>query len=363
MPARVLDVGCGDGQVSRLAGRRGARAGRRHRPDLEPGGRRRASVAVAPIFARGAAAELPFRRRRRSTPWWPASCSSTSPRSTTRSPRSPGCSHPAAGSASSSTIRCCRRRTADGSTTRCSTRRSSTGGSGPYLVEDESIEEVEKDVFIPFIHRPLSRYINALAGQRAVGGTDGRAGAAARFPRPRRGVRGGGDDPAPAVPAHAQAHHRLSGAGRVARGDRHPRDHGFVRGGTLATAATCSRISAGTSSTTCRPRSSRRSSNWPARPGSEIDRLALVAGRQHVGPGRRRSRRSAPPGTACGCCSSRPSTRELVRRYDSTRGATRSTGGRRPGRGDRAGARPARSTGAGRAPISSSTRPTSTSTR
>ena len=35
---------------------------------------------------------------------------------------------------------------------------------GPYLIEDETIEEVEKDVFIPFIHRPLSRYVNALAG-------------------------------------------------------------------------------------------------------------------------------------------------------------------------------------------------------
>jgi SAM-dependent methyltransferase len=33
---------------------------------------------------------------------------------------------------------------------------------GPYLVEDETIEEVEKDVFIPFIHRPLSRYLNTL---------------------------------------------------------------------------------------------------------------------------------------------------------------------------------------------------------
>jgi SAM-dependent methyltransferase len=33
---------------------------------------------------------------------------------------------------------------------------------GPYLVEDKSIEEVEKDVFIPFIHRPLHRYVNAL---------------------------------------------------------------------------------------------------------------------------------------------------------------------------------------------------------
>ena len=34
---------------------------------------------------------------------------------------------------------------------------------GPYLVEDETIEEVEKDVFIPFIHRPLSRYVNTLS--------------------------------------------------------------------------------------------------------------------------------------------------------------------------------------------------------
>jgi SAM-dependent methyltransferase len=34
---------------------------------------------------------------------------------------------------------------------------------GPYLTEDETVEEVEKGVFIPFIHRPLSRYVNALA--------------------------------------------------------------------------------------------------------------------------------------------------------------------------------------------------------
>ncbi|HWE56611.1 MAG TPA: methyltransferase domain-containing protein [Acidimicrobiales bacterium] len=35
---------------------------------------------------------------------------------------------------------------------------------GPYLIEDNSFEEVEKGVWIPFIHRPLSRYINAMAG-------------------------------------------------------------------------------------------------------------------------------------------------------------------------------------------------------
>jgi SAM-dependent methyltransferase len=33
---------------------------------------------------------------------------------------------------------------------------------GPYLVEDDTLEEVEKGVFIPFIHRPLSRYVNAM---------------------------------------------------------------------------------------------------------------------------------------------------------------------------------------------------------
>ena len=34
---------------------------------------------------------------------------------------------------------------------------------GPYLIEDARDEEVEKGIFIPFIHRPLSRYVNALA--------------------------------------------------------------------------------------------------------------------------------------------------------------------------------------------------------
>jgi ubiquinone/menaquinone biosynthesis C-methylase UbiE len=34
---------------------------------------------------------------------------------------------------------------------------------GPYLVEHHSVEEVAKDVWIPFIHRPLSFYVNALA--------------------------------------------------------------------------------------------------------------------------------------------------------------------------------------------------------
>ena len=39
---------------------------------------------------------------------------------------------------------------------------------GPYLVEDSTMEEVEKGVFIPFIHRPLSRYVNALVDNGLV---------------------------------------------------------------------------------------------------------------------------------------------------------------------------------------------------
>ncbi len=39
---------------------------------------------------------------------------------------------------------------------------------GAYLVEKESIEEVQKGVFIRFVHRPLSRYINALASNSLI---------------------------------------------------------------------------------------------------------------------------------------------------------------------------------------------------
>jgi SAM-dependent methyltransferase len=33
---------------------------------------------------------------------------------------------------------------------------------GPYLAENHSVEEVDKNVWIPFVHRPLSVYVNAL---------------------------------------------------------------------------------------------------------------------------------------------------------------------------------------------------------
>jgi len=34
---------------------------------------------------------------------------------------------------------------------------------GPYLIEQESVEQVEQGVFIRFVHRPMSRYVNSLA--------------------------------------------------------------------------------------------------------------------------------------------------------------------------------------------------------
>ena len=39
---------------------------------------------------------------------------------------------------------------------------------GPYLIEDNSAEEVAPGVLLPFIHRPLHRYVNAMAGHGLV---------------------------------------------------------------------------------------------------------------------------------------------------------------------------------------------------
>lgn len=39
---------------------------------------------------------------------------------------------------------------------------------GPYLDETETIEQVELDVWIRFIHRPMSRYVNALAAHGLI---------------------------------------------------------------------------------------------------------------------------------------------------------------------------------------------------
>jgi SAM-dependent methyltransferase len=34
---------------------------------------------------------------------------------------------------------------------------------GPYLLEETTVEQIENGVFLPFVHRPLHRYVNAMA--------------------------------------------------------------------------------------------------------------------------------------------------------------------------------------------------------
>ena len=105
----------------------------RRRPGLRPRRGRRPAV----------------RRRGASTPSSPASCSSTSTRSTRRSPRWPGCcapggrfcfflNHPLLQTPNSGWI-----------DDQLLDPPEQYWRIGAYLVEDETIEEVEKDVFIP----------------------------------------------------------------------------------------------------------------------------------------------------------------------------------------------------------------------
>ena len=96
-----------------------------------------------------------------STPWWPAWCSSTSSTIGRRSPRSAAFSSQAGGFCSSSTTRCSRRPTAAGSTT--TFWRSSTGGSAPTSSKTSPRRRWRPGCFLPFVHRPLSRYVNTMA--------------------------------------------------------------------------------------------------------------------------------------------------------------------------------------------------------
>ena len=178
--------------------RRRGRGRRRRRPDLGPGhrGPRRGGAGLR----RAGAAALPFRRRP-STTRSPAWCSSTSATSTTPSPRSRGCwspggrflfflNHPLLQTPSSGWI-----------DDQVLDPPEQYWRIGPYLVEDETVEEVEKGVFIPFIHRPLSRYVNAIAANGLVI-SPWRSRRRRRVPGPGGGVPGRGDHPSVAPPRH-----------------------------------------------------------------------------------------------------------------------------------------------------------------
>lgn len=156
---RVLDVGCGDGQVSRLAAKLGAQV-----VGIDPTWN---CVSVASqrgggVFARAGAAQLPFAD---ATFDAVVAClvfehirdvdSAIAEVARVLEPGGRFCfflNHPLLQTPNSGWI-----------DDQFLDPPEQYWRIGPYLVEDETIEEVEKDVFIPFIHRPLSRYINTLA--------------------------------------------------------------------------------------------------------------------------------------------------------------------------------------------------------
>jgi len=158
---RVLDVGCGDGQISRLAARMGSNTVIGIDPTWN-------QVAVAaeraggPAFARAGAADLPFAD---GTFDAVVACLvfehirdvDSAIAEVARVLRPGGrfaffLNHPLLQTPNSGWI-----------DDQVLDPPEQYWRIGPYLVEDETIEQVEKGVFIPFIHRPLSRYINALA--------------------------------------------------------------------------------------------------------------------------------------------------------------------------------------------------------
>ncbi len=156
---RVLDVGCGDGQVSRLAAKLGAQV-----VGIDPTWN---CVSVANqrgggVFARAAAAQLPFAD---ATFDAVVAClvfehirdvdAAIAEVGRVLQPGGRFCfflNHPLLQTPNSGWI-----------DDQFLDPPEQYWRIGPYLIEDETIEEVEKDVFIPFIHRPLSRYINTLS--------------------------------------------------------------------------------------------------------------------------------------------------------------------------------------------------------
>ena len=197
---------------------------------------------------------------------------------------------------------------------------------GPYLVEDETIEEVEKDVFIPFIHRPLSRYVNALADDGPAARADGRAGAAAGLPRPRRGVRGRRRRSRGCCTCGRASTSRSQRADRTLQRDRHPRDHRAVRRRAVAGADVLEDLGwfVVDNLPTRAARQDRRAGQR-ARARASSGWRSSSADRQHVDELLDAVAALRAPATGCACCSSTRRRRSSSAATAAPAASTRST--------------------------------------
>ena len=181
---RVLDVGCGEGQIARLAA--SARAPRSSSASTRRGPRspRRRAAAADRRTPAPAPAPLPVRRRGRSTPSSPASCSSTSTTSTRRSPRSarvlrarrPVLLLPQPPAAPDARQRLDRRPGPRPARAVLADRPVPGGGGDDRGGREGRVHPLRPPAAVALRERA--------GGQRAVHRADGGAGAAARLPRP-----------------------------------------------------------------------------------------------------------------------------------------------------------------------------------
>ena len=191
--ARVLDVGCGEGQVARRVAATGGsdRSSASTRPTASS--RRPWRAAAASRYARAAAERAAGRRRRASTP-----------RSSCLVLRA----HPDPSSAAVAEVA---RVLEPGGRFVCFLNHPLLQAPGSGWIDDhildeqywrvgpvpargrQPMEEIAPGVMLPFVHRPLGRYVNAMAECGLLRRAHGRAGAAAGLPGPGARVRRGGD--------------------------------------------------------------------------------------------------------------------------------------------------------------------------